>query len=263
MRQYFLIPAVLAAAAAGLWFVLRPPSPTSPPPAAGPRLVWTFEAPRPGLVVGAPFVTADAVFLAVCHTRGLEMRGAVYALDPATGKMKWVYDRGGAMLPTASTPLCDGERLFVGEGLHNSGVCQFHCIDARTGHEKWTFPTGDHIEGGPAVGDGLVIFPAGNDGLYALDAETGALRWNFRAELHIDSTPFVVGGRVYAGSGTSRRFPGLQVVCLDLRSGNPIWRAPVKLPAWGSPVVAGGRVFVGLGNGRLHQAAEPPESPAG
>ena len=76
--------------------------------------------------------------------------------------------------------------------------------------------------------------------------------------MHIDSTPFVANGRVYAGSGTSRRFPALQVVCLDAATGKPIWRTRVNLPAWGSPVVAGDRVFVGLGNGRLTEAAQSP-----
>ena len=255
---------VLAGIAVAIILWPTPPQqPISPPAAPGPRLVWTFEAPRPGLVVGAPVVSDNAVFLAVCHSRGFDIRGTVYALDPATGKPKWTYDRDDEMLPTASTPLLEGNRLFVGEGLHNSFSCKFHCLDAQTGKPNWTFPTGDHIEGGPAMAGQLVVFPAGNDGLYALDAETGAQKWNFLADLHIDSTPFVTNGRVYAGSGTSRRFPTLQVVCLDAQTGSPVWRTPVNLPAWGSPVVAKGRVFVGLGNGRLHEPARPPETPAG
>ena len=54
------------------------------------------------------------------------------------------------MLHTASTPLRSNGRLFVGEGLHNNFSCRLHCIDAHTGKGEWTFPTGDHIEGGPA-----------------------------------------------------------------------------------------------------------------
>jgi serine/threonine-protein kinase len=263
MRRTVVILTLLLAAVVALVVAFWPTRPPPPPPPPAPRLAWTFEAPRPGFVVGAPAVTDDSVFLAVGHTRASRMSGAVYALDPATGKPKWVFDRDGGMLPTASTPLFDRDRLFVGEGMHNSGPCRLHCLDARGGTLKWAFATGDHIEGGPVVAGGQVIFPAGNDGLYALDAETGDLRWNFRADLHIDSTPFVAGGRVYAGSGTSRRFPALQVVCLDARTGNPVWRAPVTLPAWGSPVVAGDRVFVGLGNGRLTEPAQPPATPAG
>ena len=164
------------------------------------------------------------------------------------------------MLPTASTPLLAGGRLFLGEGLHSNFACRLHCLDAGTGQALWTFPTSDHIEGGATTAAGLVIFPAGNDGLYALDMETGKPRWNFRADLHIDSTPFVNEGRVFVGSGPSRRYDALQVVCLDAVRGQTIWRTPMKLPAWGAPVVEGGCVFVGLGNGRL---TEPAAEPAG
>jgi outer membrane protein assembly factor BamB len=225
--------------------------------------VWVFEAPRAGSVVAEPRVTPEAVYLAAVHAHGLTRGGAVYALNPATGKARWSYDADGGMLPTASTPLIAGGHLYVGEGMHSHFVCRLHCLDAASGRAAWTFATGDHVEGGPAELDGTVYFPAGNDGLYALDAASGARKWNFRADLHIDSTPCVSGGRVYTGSGRSRRFDTHQVVCLDAATGKPLWRTPCELPAWGSPVVADGRVFVGLGNGRLTESAMDPEKPAG
>ena len=188
----------------------------------------------------------------------LSPAGRGYAIDPATGQSKWIYDHDGAMLHTASTPLRSNGRLFVGEGLHNNFSCRLHCIDAHTGKGEWTFPTGDHIEGGPARAGDCVIFPAGNDGVYSADAKSGKQRWNFNAGLHIDSTPCVANDRVFVGSGPSRRFDTLQVICLETATGKPVWRTPVNLPAWGSPVVAGGRVFVGLGNGQLTQAAPVP-----
>ena len=237
------------------------PAPAPDPP--GPGLVWVFEAPRPGTVLAAPTVTPEAVYLAASHARGLDATGAVYALDPATGKPLWTFDRDGTMLPTASTPLAADGQLFVGEGMHGHTACRLQCLDAATGRPLWDYPTTDHIEGGPAVADGLVIFPAGNDGLHAADAETGKPRWTFRADLHIDSSPWVAGDRVFVGGGRSRRYQNYQVVCLDARTGNPVWRTPVDLPAWGSPVVAGNRVYIGLGNGRLNESARPPETPAG
>jgi outer membrane protein assembly factor BamB len=260
MRRNLFVASVVAglvAVGVAATLALRP-HPVGTPAASGPRLVWAFEAPQPGFVVGAPVVTPEAIYLAAGHPRGFHYRGAVYALDPADGKAIWVYDRDGEMLHTASTPLVAEGRLYVGEGLHNNFACRLHCLDVRTGKADWSFPTSDHIEGGPTLADGLVIFPAGNDGLYALDAATGKEKWNFRADLHIDSTPFVVGGRVYVGSGPSRRFESLQVVCLEVGTGKPVWRTPVKLPAWGSPVVAGDGVFVGLGNGRLTEAHTSP-----
>jgi outer membrane protein assembly factor BamB len=104
----------------------------------------------------------------------------------------------------------------------------------------------------------LVVFPAGNDGLYAVEAATGKERWHFASDLHIDSTPAVADGRVYVGSGVSRRFKTLRVICIEAATGNPVWQSPVSVPAWGSPLAHGGRVYVGLGNGRLDTPAEAP-----
>lgn len=233
------------------------------PVAPAPHLIWVFEAPKPGSVVASPCVTAEAIYLASVHMHGSRTSGAVYSLDPINGKPRWVFDRNGGMLPTASSPLFADGRLFVGEGMHGHFACRLQCLDAATGQNRWEFNTGDHIEGGPAEFSGMVIVPAGNDGLYAVNVETGEQRWNFRADLHIDSTPIIANGRVFIGSGKSRRFNSFQVACLDARSGNPLWRTPVKLPAWGSPAVFEKRVYVGLGNGRLTESARAPEMPAG
>src|SRR5262249_3176545 len=155
------------------WFRPREPVPPPPPPTTGPQLVWAFEAPRPGAAVAAPLVADDAVYLAAIHARGFSLTGAVYALDPATGKQKWAFDRDGDMLPTASAAVLAGGRLFLGEGMHRNFVCQFYCLAPATGKPVWTAGTSDHIEGGPAVEGGTVFFPAGNDGVYARDAATG------------------------------------------------------------------------------------------
>lgn len=238
------------------------PKPT--PPAAVPRLarVWTFEAPQPGGSVAAPLVTPDAVYFAALHARGFKLGGAVYALDPNTGKRRWTFDRNGDMLPTASSPILSGGRLLFGEGMHANFVCQFYALDPKTGREQWTYETGDHIEGGAVEADGVIYFPAGNDGIVALDLD-GKKRWNYRADFHTDSTPFLANGRLYFGTGASRRFKQSYVVCLDAKTGDQVWRTRVPLPAWGPPVVADGKVFVGTGNGRLHESAKSPETPAG
>jgi outer membrane protein assembly factor BamB len=238
--------------------------PTAPPPAPpGPQLAWVFEAPRPGTIIAAPCVTPDAIYLAATQARGFDVTGAVYALDPATGRRRWTFDRDGWMLPSASTPLVAGGRLYVGEGMHGHTECRLQCLDPATGKALWEARAADHVEGGPATFGDLVIFPAGNDGLRAVNAGTGQPRWAFRGDVHIDSTPSVAGDRVYVGGGKSRRFQNYQVICLEAAIGKPVWRAPVSLPAWGNPVVAGGRVYIGLGNGRLTESAAGSEKPAG
>jgi outer membrane protein assembly factor BamB len=238
-------------------------TPTIEPPPPGPRLLWTFSAPDPGGVVARPVLLDDAVLVAAIHTRGFRLESTLYAIDFDTGRSRWTYDPDDSLLATASTPVRNGDRLYFGEGMHANFSCRLFCFDLTTKLPKWTFRTTDHIEGGPVLDGDRVIFAAGNDGLYAVDAATGERRWNYRADLHFDATPALLDGRVYAGSGTSRKFREPHVVCLDAVNGQPIWRVPVPLPAWSTPAADGDRLFVSLGNGRLTESAKPPETPAG
>src|SRR5262245_28158561 len=234
-RAVLMLIGIAAFIGALVAFLPEHSKPPSTPPV--PKLAWVFEAPRPGSVIATPCVTVEAIYVAAAHARGIHRQGAVYAIDPASGNQKWMFDRDSQMLPAASSPLASGGQLFVGEGMHGNFSCRLQSLDRFTGKPRWDFETGDHIEGAPATGDGKLFFPAGNDGMYAVDAETGALKWNFRADLHIDSTPDVVSSRVYVGGGKSRRFNSYQVVCLDVGTGKPVWRTPANLPAWGNPAV--------------------------
>lgn len=261
-RRTLLLASVPLAAGVAAWFWSRPPAPI-PPVSQRLRAVWVFSAPKAGAAIAAPFVDRDAIHFATAHIRGFQLEGAVYSLNPETGRPKWTFDADGTMLPTASSPLAAAGRVYVGEGMHSHFSCRMFCIDAATGKQQWSHPTTDHVEGGAVLAGNKLIFPAGNDGVYAIDAASGGRRWNFRERLHFDSTPCVDGDRLFLGSGPSRKFNTAQVVCLDAKTGDAIWRQPVPLPAWATPAVAGGRVFVGLGNGRLTEAARPPETPAG
>jgi len=242
------------------WFI-RTPHPNPPPPQ--PKLVWTFAAPDPGGVVARPLILGDSVLLTAIHARGFQLEGAIYAIDLDSGRRTWTFDPDDSLRATASSPIADGGRLYFGEGMHANFSCRLYCLDLATKQPKWTFKTTDHIEGGPVLHGGRVLFPSGNDGLYAVDAISGERVWNFRADLHFDATPAIGGDRVYAGSGTSRKFRDPQVVCLEAATGKPVWRVPAPLPAWSTPAVAGDRLYVAMGNGRLTEGAKPPETPAG
>ena len=105
--------------------------------------------------------------------------GNIYALDAATGTLKWKFHTGDVV--HASPAIADGT-LFIG-----SWDSYFYALDADTGKEKWRFKTGeDHdiynqvgIQSSAAVVDGMVYFGCRDSNLYALDAATGQKKWAF------------------------------------------------------------------------------------
>jgi outer membrane protein assembly factor BamB len=227
------------------------------------RVVWTFEPPERGAIVSSPLVAGDRVYVAAIQDLGPSSSGAVYALDRATGKVKWKFDAAGTMLPTYSSPCLDSGRLYLGEGMHGDHVCNFYCLDAATGKGRWRATASDHIESSPCVSGGKVFFAAGDDGVFALDAARGTLAWHVHPPGHIDCSPVVDGPRLYVGSGLTNTQKTTALYCLDPTDGRELWHVATDLPVWGSPGVAGDLLFVPLGNGRLLESVEPPGRPAG
>ena len=222
--------------------------------------LWTFEAPSPGLSLAAPLVTEEGVFLSAIHVRGFQLDGAIYALDPGTGRRRWTFDRNGDLCATASTPVFAKGRIHFGEGSHQDAVSRVFGVDAATGEERWSVLAHDHVEASPTIHGDLLVTTAGSDGVYALSVADGQVRWHFQADVHLDSTPAVHDGRVIVGSGPSRQQRRCEVMALEANSGRLLWRTPTRLPAWGEPVAVGERVFVGLGNGKFN--APPQDEPS-
>ena len=99
--------------------------------------------------------------------------GNVYALDAATGSLKWKFQTGDVV--HSSPAIADG-RVFVG-----SWDSYLYALDATTGKELWRFKTGEDadthnqvgIQSSPTVADGVVYFGCRDSNLYAVDAVTG------------------------------------------------------------------------------------------
>ncbi|MGL4423361.1 MAG: PQQ-binding-like beta-propeller repeat protein, partial [Gemmataceae bacterium] len=263
-RQWFVAGTGAAlAAAAGVWRYSRQDSaPVLPKDRFSPlRQRWLFQAPQFGGVVARPLVTSHTIYLVAYHYRGLRLTGALYAIDRATGRQRWLFDDDGGMLPSASAPVLANDTLFVGEGMHANFICKLYGMDPSTGKKRSEFITNDHIESGIAVEGGTLYFGAGNEGILAADARNGKRLWQQSLNLHFDTLPVVQGGVLFAGSVPSRKFRESRVIALELATQNLLWNVAVPLPAWGGVLVQPTTVTVSVGNGRL--TISDPREPAG
>ncbi len=119
--------------------------------------------------------------------------GRVYALDEATGAVRWAHETGGHIMgSTAYDP---------GTGLVYVGTPRgwIHALDVHTGAERWSFQIGASVVSSPAVsGDGrAVVVGADNGRVYALRADTGALMWWVPVGGQVSGSPTLVGDRIY------------------------------------------------------------------
>jgi eukaryotic-like serine/threonine-protein kinase len=217
-------------------------------------LQWRFVTE--GDVIGSPAIAGDVVYVGSGD-------GYMYALDRATGAVRWKRDMGS---PIASSPAVGTRRVFFGT---RDG--RFHALDAATGEVRWRLATGpdfpwpwghesgDVYTSSPVHVDGTVIFGSGDGRVYAFDARTAKERWRASTGGRVRSSPAVADGRVYVGSADGR------VYAFDLATGALKWRYDTegvqldsrnfgydRRTVQSSPAVSGGTVFVGARDGFLY-----------
>jgi outer membrane protein assembly factor BamB len=82
--------------------------------------------------------------------------------------------------------------------------------------EKWTFKTGDAIEGAPAIAGGIVYVASLDKHLYALELANGKLKWKVKLAA-MKASPSVKGDRVYVGDLDGKFY------CLKTGDGSKVW----------------------------------------
>lgn len=172
--------------------------------------------------------------------------GNIYALDAATGALKWKFKTGDVV--HASPAIADG-MVFIG-----SWDSYFYALDAATGAEKWRFKTGEDtvnhnqvgIQSSAAVADGTVYFGCRDSHLYAVDEFTGKTRWAYATGgTWILTSPAVNHGKVYFAVS----YGGL-LFAADARTGNILYSVDFKgWPVYSSPAIAGDMLYVGSTGG--------------
>jgi len=174
--------------------------------------------------------------------------GNVYALDAASGKLRWKFPTGDVV--HASPAIADGT-LFVG-----SWDSYLYALDAATGQEKWRFKTGEDqeihnqvgLQASPAVAHGVVYFGCRDSNFYAVNAKTGQKQWAFPNKgSWVIGSAAVKDGKVYFATSDTGLF-----YALDAQSGVQLFSWNSKhWPMFSSPAIAGGTLYIGSHEGKL------------
>jgi outer membrane protein assembly factor BamB len=206
------------------------------------RQLWRAKAGRG--VMGAAIVAGNSVFVG-------SVDGYVYEFDESDGRLLRRFYVGGEISPD---PVVWKNRLFVGEGTHETRRARMYAFDLTSGRFLGAVQTNGHTEGTPAVvhdertaRDDLLIV-AGTDGIYSVDPYTLQQRWHFVGG-HTDADPRVRGGRVYFSTGVEKGVPGTKhfAYALDLATGATVWRADTLASGWMPGAFIGHEVCFGVG----------------
>jgi outer membrane protein assembly factor BamB len=145
--------------------------------------IWKFE--MGGAISVGPAIGEGKVF---AGQQGGER--FFYAVNAGTGELEWkqtipggwvwgsaAYDDGMVYVPTVN------------------GYCV--CLDAKTGHIVWMYPTAKSVPAEPAIDGDLVYFGSWSGSLYAFDKKTGEIVWKENG-IGLDSgTLIAFEGKIY------------------------------------------------------------------
>jgi outer membrane protein assembly factor BamB len=197
------------------------------------RLVWRSFID--GSCRAAPAVTPSMVYVG-----GTDRK--LYALDKATGSIKWTFPTKG---DTSTTPVVVNGTIYFG-----CGDGKLYALDAQ-GKEKWSFQAKEAIYSSPVYHNDMLLFGCNDSNFYAVDAKTGQQKWVLEDPGYtIEVRPFVYDGTVYFGAWDTF------VYAVDVQTGQLKWKKPgyactqrtaavrYYSPADNGPVVTAGKVFI-------------------
>ena len=174
-------------------------------------------------------------------------RGNVYAVDVASGKLKWSVKTGGSLAnPLASA---DGSVVIAVQGGRTTRA-RLVALAEVDGSEMWNI----EIQGAavfatsPAIGDGQVIVGLSDQTVRAFDMSDGSERWSARLNgpLFFTSAPALTPDAVVVLDSFG------QVYRLDPATGERVWDFALNVSTPRTPVVvAGEQVLVATSTGQL------------
>ncbi len=175
-----------------------------------------------GGIEGAPVVVNGVVYVASLDKH-------LYALELATGKLKWRVKLGAAK----ASPSVRGDRVYVGT---LDGV--FYCLKATDGTQVWKYETEGEITSGCNFHGENVLIGSHDSTLYCLGPD-GKKLWDVKTDGPVNGSPSVIGDTTFVAGCDSI----LHV--LDAKTGKELFAVDLGGQAAATAAIAGDRAFVG------------------
>jgi outer membrane protein assembly factor BamB len=161
--------------------------------AANGDLMWKQALPYEQMftggmsMLGSPSVAAGMVF-APANLR------TYYAINEDTGAYIWNFSDPSATEFIYMAP------IYVNGNLYIIDKFSIACLDAATGHQNWSFFTGDELYIAPSYADGKIYDVTSERRIFILDANNeGTKLANYTMPSSSWSSPTIANGRLYIG----------------------------------------------------------------
>lgn len=171
-----------------------------------------------------PAVAGDLVYIGSCA-------GKFYALDKATGALRWSYDikKDGNQQSFHGNPLFVGDLVLIGtdKSCAPDGIGHVYAFDQKTGAARWKYRTTsastDIVQAGSKVYFGSI-----QDTWTALNLNDGSVAWSFSTkalnpDCNYPKSPVTDGTRLFVAALDGN------VYSFDAANGRIAWKQ--KLPA--------------------------------
>ena len=201
--------------------------------------VWAFKSPSQGTIEATPLVLDG-----LCYTGVSD--GFLYALDAATGALKWKHETGDKIMGGANWTKAPGsDATWVLVGSYDFAM---YCLDAASGKPVWKLETENFINGTPTVtGSGETVFGGCDAILHVVNLKDGKQVREVDAEAYIPGSAAADGSVVYFGNHSN------QVFAMDTATGKSIWKYRDRnFPYFSSPAIDAEVVIIGGEDKRLH-----------
>ena len=158
--------------------------------------------------------------------------GRLYAIDAATGQLRWSVLVSAAPDTTVFQPIVDEHLVIAGFTTFGAALSGgLVAVDRVSGRVRWTHAiTGEHgsssFAGGPVVSEGVVVAASGEGRLRGIARQNGELLWELPGVVRADGRRQERDWRALAVSGSTLVAGSLSGVITgyDVRARRERWR---------------------------------------